>query len=211
MIQIKVFVFNVFSVNTLVLYDETKECVIIDPGCSTSNEQQELQEFITEHRLKPVHLLNTHYHIDHILGNKWVKETYQIVPEAHAAGQIFWGNKKMWSTIFHINEDDLIPAEKYLSEQEIIHFGNSSLQVIETPGHADGSLSFYSSTDHFVIVGDVLFLQSVGRSDLPTGNFDILKQQIQTKLFVLPDNTKVIPGHGPFTEIGFEKKSNPYL
>lgn len=211
MIHIKNFVFNVFSVNTLILYDETKECIIVDPGCSTHEEKQQLNFFISDNKLKPVHLINTHYHIDHIIGNSFIKETYNLEPEANHKGEIFWGNKKMWGSIFNINENDFIPTEKFLKEGDIIHFGNSELQVLETPGHADGSICLYSKQDGFVIVGDVLFLQSIGRTDLPTGDLETLKTSIYTKLFTLPDSTTVIPGHGPFTEIGFEKKNNPFL
>lgn len=211
MSEIKVFTFNAFSVNTLILFDETKECAIIDCGCSNKAEQRELIDFITENNLKPVRLLNTHYHIDHIIGNKFIKETYGISPEAHKDGEVFWDKRKMWTSVFGIAEQDLIKVENFLKEGDVVHFGNIELEVIETPGHAAGSISFYNKQENYVIVGDVLFLQSIGRTDLPTGNSDILIDQIYKKLFTLPDNTKIIPGHGPFSDIGFEKKNNPYL
>lgn len=211
MSKLKIFVFNSFSVNTIVIYDETKECIIIDAGCSNSSEEQILKDFISENNLKPTHLLNTHYHIDHIIGNKFITETYHLKPEAHREGKVFWGNGRMWGAIFGIKENDLIKAESFLQEGDVVKFGNTELQVIETPGHAAGSICFYNKTENYIIVGDLIFLQSVGRTDLPTGNFDLLQEQISQKIFTLPDSTKIIPGHGPFTDVGFEKKNNPFF
>lgn len=211
MSEIKVFTFNAFSVNTLVLYDETKECTIVDCGCSNIDEQQQLTRFITNNHLTPVHLLNTHYHVDHIIGNRFIKETYGLVPEAHQAGEVFWEKGRMWGAVFGVAESDMVKAEKYLKENDIVRFGTTELHVLETPGHAAGSLCFYNKKENYVIVGDVLFLQSIGRTDLPTGNHDLLIDQVVKKLFTLPEKTTVIPGHGPFTEIGFEKRNNPFF
>jgi glyoxylase-like metal-dependent hydrolase (beta-lactamase superfamily II) len=211
MTQIQIFQFNSYQVNTFVIWDDTKECVIIDPGCFSKEEHSALTRFIEENGLKPVHLLNTHYHIDHVLGNKFIKNHYNLPVEAHQAGSPFWEYGSVWAAGFGIKEDDLVAPDAYLKDGDEVKFGNSSLEVLYTPGHADGSICFYNEADNYVIVGDVLFHTSIGRTDLPTGDYDVLKQKITEKLFTLPDETVVYPGHGPKTTIGFEKMNNPYL
>jgi len=209
--MIQIFQFNDFQVNTFVIWDETKECIIIDPGCFSKTECAVLTDFIAKNGLQPVRLLNTHYHIDHILGNKYVKGHYRLQVEAHQTGYPFWTNGAIWAASFGVNEDDLVAPDVYLQDGEVIKFGHSSLKVLYTPGHADGSICFYNEDDKYVIVGDVLFYTSIGRTDLPTGNYDVLKQSIEDKLFTLPDNVTVYPGHGQKTTIGFEKMNNPFL
>ena len=211
MTKMRIFQFNSFQVNTFVIWDGTKECIIIDPGCLSEAERNVLTRFIADHQLRPTHLLNTHYHIDHILGNKYVKNHYHLSVEAHQAGDSFWKNASGWAANFGLNQDDLLAPDAYLKDGDEIKFGHSSLNVLYTPGHADGSICFYNKTDSYVIVGDVLFHTSIGRTDLPTGNYDVLKQSIMEKLFTLPDETVVYPGHGPKTTIGFEKENNPFL
>ena len=211
MTQIQIFQFNSFQVNTFVIWDDTKECVIIDAGCFSEAEYDVLTAFIAEHGLKPVRLLTTHYHIDHILGNKYLKDYYRLSVEAHQAGKPFWGDASIWAATFGVNQDDLVAPDAYLQDGDEVKFGNSSLKVLYTPGHADGSICFYNKNDRYVIAGDVLFHTSIGRTDLPTGNYDVLKQSIMEKLFTLPDDVTVYPGHGPKTTIGFEKVNNPFL
>ena len=206
-----IFQFNSFQVNTFVVWDETKECIIIDPGCLSEKECKVLTRFIAENHLQPVRLVNTHYHIDHILGNKFVKNYYRLPVEAHQAGKAFWDNASVWAANFGMNQDDLVAPDAYLQDGDEIKFGHSSLKVLYTPGHADGSICFYNKDENYVVVGDVLFHTSIGRTDLPTGNYDILRQSITEKLFTLPDETVVYPGHGPKTTIGFEKMHNPFL
>ena len=207
----QIFQFNSFQVNTFVIWDETKECIIIDPGCLSEAERNVLTRFIADHQLRPVRLLNTHYHIDHILGNKYVKNHYHLLVEAHQAGDSFWKNASGWAASFGLSQGDLVAPDAYLKDGDEVKFGHSSLKVLYTPGHADGSICFYNKNDGYVIVGDVLFHTSIGRTDLPTGNYDVLKQSIMEKLFTLPDETVVYPGHGPKTSIGFEKGNNPFL
>ena len=211
MTHIKIFQFNSFQVNTFVIWDDSKECVIIDPGCFPEAECNVLTGFIVENGLHPVRLLNTHYHIDHILGNKFLKNHYRLSVEAHQAGNPFWTNGEIWAATFGVNEDDLVAPDAYLQDGDVVKFGHSTLKVLYTPGHADGSICFYNENDRYVIVGDVLFHTSIGRTDLPTGNYDLLKQSITEKLFTLPDDVTVYPGHGPKTTIGFEKENNPFL
>jgi glyoxylase-like metal-dependent hydrolase (beta-lactamase superfamily II) len=211
MTQIQIFQFNSFQVNTFVIWDDTKECIIIDPGCFSKEEYKVLTAFIAEKSLKPVRLFNTHYHIDHIVGNKYIKNHYLLSVEAHQAGKSFWTNASVWAASFGINQDDLVAPDAYVQDGDEIKFGHSSLKVLYTPGHADGSVCFYNENDRYVIVGDVLFQTSIGRTDLPTGNYDVLKQNITEKLFTLPNDVTVYPGHGPKTTIGFEKVNNPFL
>ncbi len=211
MIQIKKFVFNPFQVNTYVLYDETKECVIIDPGCTNDVESLELMNFIKQKDLKPVRMLLTHTHIDHVIGVNMVEELLGISPEAHEAGIVFIDHSINTAATFGLDLDKNPEVTRFLTEGEEVTFGNSRLEILYTPGHADGSICFLSREDGFIIVGDVLFQMSIGRTDLPTGNYDLLKRNIFEKLFTLPDNTVVYSGHGPETNIGFEKNNNPFL
>jgi glyoxylase-like metal-dependent hydrolase (beta-lactamase superfamily II) len=211
MIHIRRFPFNPFQVNTYILWDETKECAIIDPGCYGQEEQDILTGFIRDNGLKPVRLINTHCHIDHIAGLAFVSREYGLKPEAHPDGTGFIRHAEKAGFIYGFDQLETIDPELPLNEGQVIKFGSSELHVIETPGHADGSVCFISHTDKFVITGDVLFAQSIGRSDLPTGDYDLLMKNIREKLLTLPGDYKVYPGHGPETTIGYEAYSNPFL
>lgn len=211
MIQVKKFVFNSFQVNTYLLYDETRECVIVDAACSEPEEEIELSNFIAFHNLRPVRLLSTHSHIDHVLGNAFVSLRYGLKLEAHADSARYLKDAPTYAATFGLRLSAVQMPEVYLTDNQLISFGNSSLKVFETPGHAAGSVCFYNEEVPFVIVGDVLFYQSIGRTDLPGGNYDVLKNSIWGKLFVLPDQTLVYPGHGPETTIGSEKVDNPFV
>lgn len=211
MIQIKKFAFNPFQTNTYLLYDETKECAIIDAACEDDYEKQTLMDFIEANGLKPVQLIYTHCHVDHVLGNSFVTEQYNLKPSVHPKGKLFWETTREFSSVFNVSISEPFHPGNFLEEGDTIKFGNSELQVIYTPGHADGSICLYSKEQNFLIAGDVLFQGSIGRTDLPTGNFDVLSESIKGKLFVLPDETVVYPGHGPETSIGFEKKNNPFV
>jgi hydroxyacylglutathione hydrolase len=211
MINIERFAFNPFQVNTYILWDDTKECAIIDPGCYGRAECEEISGFITEKGLKPVRLLNTHCHIDHIAGMSFISREYGLKPEAHPDGIHFIRHAEKTGFIYGFEKLETIDPQLPLKEGDIIRFGNSGLEVTETPGHADGSVCFISHTDKFVITGDVLFHQSIGRSDLPTGDYDLLIRNIRQKLLTLPPDYRVYPGHGPDTTIGYESYSNPFL
>jgi len=210
MISIKNFTFNSFEVNTYVLSDETKECIIIDSACYEDFEKKIFYDYIEDNKLKPVRLLNTHCHIDHILGNAFVLEKYKLTTEIHKDGLQLLNNMKSYGMMFGITLEDIPKPTVFIEENQVIRFGNSSVKALYLPGHADGSLAFYSE-EGFVVVGDVLFNGSIGRTDLPTGNHELLINNIKNKLFVLPDNTKVYCGHGPETTIGSEKGHNPYF
>lgn len=209
--QIKRFVFNPFQVNTYLLFDETGECAIIDPACSLPAEQQALSNFIQQHQLKPVRLLLTHTHIDHILGVAWAMQTFGLEASAHPDSELYLRNAVDQAELFGLRLSGTFEPQLGLSEDEEVSFGNTQLKVLHTPGHALGSVCFYHQPSASLFAGDVLFHQSIGRTDLPGGDYDVLKNNIWRKLFVLPDNTVVYPGHGPETTIGTEKVSNPFV
>ena len=211
MIQVKPFTCNPYQENTYLLYDETLECVIIDPGMYTGEEQNTVLKFIAENKLKPVLLLNTHCHIDHVLGNKFVYDTYGLFPQFHHNELPVLTAIAGYAPQMGIRYEVSPLPEIYLEESGEVKFGNSVLELIFAPGHSPAHLCFYSKNDQFLIGGDVLFYQSIGRTDLPGGNHAQLIQNISEKLFTLPDDCKVYPGHGPATSIGFEKVNNPFL
>lgn len=211
MISIHRFPFNDFQVNTFVVYDETKECVIFDPGMYYENERDEFVNFISSKGLKPVLLVNTHAHIDHIIANDFIANKYNIKLAAHKESVDFLKHAKEYGQNFGIQLDQIKSIDVFIDEGAPLTFGHSKLQVFYTPGHADGSLCFYDKVGEFVITGDVLFFQSIGRTDLPTGNYDLLQESIWEKLFTLPEKTTVYPGHGPETTIGYEKLHNPFV
>lgn len=212
MIQIKKFTFNPFQENTYVLFDETGECVIIDPGCYEKHEEDELTHFIAQNNLKPVRLLNTHCHIDHILGNQFVAKTYDLGLEIHQEDLVTLKSVVNYAHLygFHNYKESPDPS-RFIEEGELIAFGNSTLKVIFGPGHAPGHIAFFSENDGFVINGDILFAGSFGRVDLPGGSMEVLRSTIMEKMFKLPEETIVYCGHGPETTIGKEKVSNMIL
>ena len=211
MITIKNFVFNTFMVNTFLLFDETREAIIVDAACSDEREEEHLENFLETNSLKLVRNINTHCHIDHILGNSFIENRYGIRPEYHPASEQFLIRAKEIGESYGCRIDRVPNASRFLEDGEMIQWGDSSLKVIYTPGHADGSCSLYNQEQGFVLTGDVLFRDSIGRTDFPTGNFDLLIKSIREKLFTLPDDTEVYPGHGPETEIGYEKLNNPFI
>ncbi len=211
MITIEKFVFNAFQENTFLLYDETKECIIIDPGCYEEHEKNHLQDFISSNGLKPVKQIYTHCHVDHILGNNFIIETYGLKPEIHEAGLQFLLRGHEQGRIYGFQMEENATTDLFIKEGDIVKFGNSELKVVYTPGHADGSICFINDDQKFVITGDVLFRDSIGRTDFPTGDFDVLMQSIHEKLFTLEDDFTVYCGHGPETSIGYEKVNNPFI
>ena len=211
MLTVKSFTFNPVEENTYVLYNEQKECCIIDPGCYFPEERDRLKTDIEKTGLKPVLLLNTHCHLDHVFGNKFVYDTWglslHIHPNEKAVLDFAPQSGQMWQLPFDQYKGPLV----YLKEGETIKIGQEILEILFTPGHSPGSVSFYHEAGQFVIGGDVLFNGSIGRTDLPGGDFDTLINSIQTRLFTLPDDTKVYSGHGPVTTTGMEKMNNPYV
>lgn len=212
MITIKSFEVNYFSENTYLLYDETKEAVLIDCGCLRKEEQKELGDFIAENELTLRRYLCTHLHLDHIFGSEFVFDTYGLSPEAHKADVEGLPTPDEQAKLFGLPmRMRNIPVKKYLVNGEIITFGKSELTVLSVPGHSPGGVAFYNKKNGFVIVGDSLFAGSIGRTDLWGGNQEVLIAAIHDKLLALPDDTVVYPGHGPETRIIDEKLNNIYL
>jgi glyoxylase-like metal-dependent hydrolase (beta-lactamase superfamily II) len=211
MISVQSFTANPYQENCYVLFDESNECIIIDPGAYTSQEQNELSRFIESQQLKPVRLLNTHCHIDHVLGNAFVHSLYGLLPEFHSLELELLHAIPSYAPQMGIRYELSPLPETFLSESGKIAFGQSELELIFAPGHSPGHLCFYSPANNFLIGGDVLFYQSIGRTDLQGGNHQQLLDTIKHKLFNLPTDCVVYPGHGPSTQIGFEKAHNPFL
>ena len=210
--KIKKFEFNMFPVNCYVLSDETGEAAIIDAGCFYDEEKQMLKQYIEAHGLKVKRLLNTHLHLDHIFGNPFILREYGLKAEANQADE-FWLEQApahARSFGFQIPEKPA-PLGKYICDGDSITFGNTTLEAIHVPGHSPGSIVFYNKVDGCLFSGDVLFQGSIGRADLTGGNFDELRECICSRLFVLPPETIVHPGHGPSTTIGEEKANNPFF
>ncbi|MBL7828109.1 MAG: MBL fold metallo-hydrolase [Saprospiraceae bacterium] len=212
MTQIQAFEFNPFAENTYVVWDETRECVIFDPGCYFKEEEVLLRNFIEEHQLKPVRLINTHCHLDHVFGNQFVSKTWGLDLEIHEGELPVLERFTVVCQTYNIPINAPQPAAtRFLNEGQWVEFGHSRLEVLFTPGHSPASISFYCKESGFLVAGDVLFLESIGRTDLPGGDFDTLINSIRTKLFVLPGETLVYPGHGPATTIRHEMEYNPFL
>ena len=210
--QIQVFTFNQFFENTIIVFDKTKECVIIDPGCYTISEKDTLQKYISINNLVPVKLINTHCHIDHILGNNFIAKTYDLELEMNANDMELIKSSNEIAQLYGFTDYEMSPLpKKFLNEGDTLEFGNSQFKVLFTPGHAPGHISLYSEKDGLLISGDVLFNNSIGRTDLPGGNYDLLIESIKNKILTLNDNTIVYCGHGPSTTIGNERLNNPFL
>lgn len=211
MLNVKAFVFNPIQENTYVLHNDSGEAAIIDPGCYFPEEQDELKGYITQMGLKPVLLLNTHCHLDHVFGNKFVAETWGLTLHLHPNEETLLAYAPTSGLMYNIPFDNYKGDFVFLKEGEKIRLGADELDILFTPGHSPGSVSFYNREQGFVIGGDVLFRGSIGRSDLPGGDHDTLIESIRTQLLVLPDETKVYSGHGPVTTVGEERESNPWL
>lgn len=211
MLQVKTFLFNPVEENTYVLFNEKKECVIIDPGCYFDDEKETLKSFIDTNNLLPKLLLNTHCHLDHVFGNKFVAEIYGLPLHLHKQEEAMLQMAPASGLMFNLPFDNYKGQFIYLEEGDTINLGEDRLDVVFTPGHSPGSISFYCASQHFIIDGDVLFERSIGRTDLPGGDHQTLINSIKQKLFVLPDNVIIHPGHGNKTTVGYEKKYNPYL
>lgn len=212
MAQVKYFTFSPFSENTYILYDATKECIIIDPGCYTDDERKKLSNFIQKNNLKPVRLINTHCHIDHVFGNKYVAEKYDLALEIHKGEIPVLESVAMAADMYGIPNVQPSPEPSvFLEKGDIITFGETELEVLFTPGHSPASISFYCKESNFIIGGDVLFQRSIGRTDLPGGNYNTLMESIKNNFLTLPDSTLIYSGHGPVTAVGPERKTNPFI
>jgi len=210
-LNVRIFHFNMIQVNTLVCYDDTKNGVIVDPGMSSKEEQQMLLDFITKENITVKYVLNTHPHIDHIAGNEYCVKQFNAQLVAHEAGMVIYKMAPKHATLYGFKNTDFPEPDYFINDNETLHFGNQIWKTIYTPGHADGSICLFDEKNRFLIVGDVLFAGSIGRTDLPTGNFNTLIQNIKDKLLTLGDDVLVIPGHAETTTIGNEKNNNPYF
>ena len=211
MFLIKVLTFNAVQEKTYVLYNKSQECMIIDPGCYSEDEKHILQSFINDNGLRPAMLLNTHCHLDHVFGNKFIAEEYGLTLQIHKNEEAVLQMAPASGLMFNLPFDNYKGELIFLKEGDVISLREDFLQVIEAPGHSPGSICFYCEKQKFVIGGDVLFYQSIGRTDLPGGSHESLIKNIKEKLFVLPGEVEVYPGHGPATTIREEIKYNPYL
>jgi glyoxylase-like metal-dependent hydrolase (beta-lactamase superfamily II) len=211
MLHLKEMTFNPFQENTYIVYNDQKEAIIFDPGCSNQHEREELISFIKSNKLIPKRLINTHCHIDHVLGNRFVAHQYDLKLEAHQNEKSVLGSCKVVSQMYGIPYEESPMIHSFISEGDSIALGDDVFEVFLCPGHSPGSLCFYNKDAAMLIGGDVLFMGSIGRTDLPGGDYNTLISSIKNKLFKLPDNTSVHSGHGPATNIGKEKRSNPFL
>ena len=210
--EVKGFTFNEFLENTYVLWDESShECAIVDPGMSDHREENELTTFINDNSLNVKFLINTHCHVDHILGVTFVKSNYNPVYLIPEKDLVLLENAETQAQMFGINVNTLPEPDKFLSENEKLILGNESITNLFTPGHTPGEFCLYTETSKFCITGDVLFKESIGRTDLFGGDYDTIINSIRTKLFPLPDEVVIYPGHGEESTIGYEKQYNPFL
>lgn len=205
------FQFNVFAENTYILYNEANEAAIIDPGCSTPEECRQVADFIQSENLQPVLLLNTHCHVDHILGNHFVYSEYGLAPIIHKNELFLLDKLTEIANFYGIDAISSPEPLRFIEEHEKITLGDITLEVIYAPGHSPGSVCFYNADEKKLWGGDVLFRESIGRTDLPGGDYDTLENNILAKLFILPDEVEVFPGHGIPTTIGHEKRYNPFV
>ncbi|MDA3878794.1 MAG: MBL fold metallo-hydrolase [Prolixibacteraceae bacterium] len=209
--KIKIFAFNPLQENTFVLYDETGECAIVDPGCFNDEEFEQVDSFIKDNDLHPVKLINTHCHFDHIFGVNRCRNSYDLQWEAHPDDAFLVASAPSQAAMFGMNLGPVDAAEKPLYEGDVAEFGNTRLQLLHVPGHSPGSICFYHAESGAMLAGDVLFRGSIGRTDLPQGDYDTLISGIKKKILTLPGDVKVYPGHGPVTTIAEEKVENPFL
>ena len=211
MIYIECLTFGPFQENTYIVFNDNNEAIIFDPGCNNSQERELLSSLIERKKLQVVKLVNTHCHIDHVLGNKYVADKYGVSLEAHELEKTVLDSCEMVSSMYGIPYEKSPSIKTWINEGDNFSLGKEQFEVLLCPGHSPGSICFYHADSKSCIGGDVLFQNSIGRTDLPGGDYNTLISSIKNKLFLLPDDTRVYSGHGPSTTIGFEKKTNPFL
>ena len=211
MFTISCFTFNPIAENSYVLSNGAKDSIIIDPGCYFPNERERIADYITQNGLLPKYLLNTHCHLDHVFGNSFIHQTYDLDLYVHSNEKVVLENAPMAGLLWNLPFENYKGPLHFLRENETIGLGEDALKVLFTPGHSPGHVCFYSAKQHFVIGGDALFKMSIGRTDLPGGDYPTLINSIRSKLLALPDETVVYSGHGESTTIGFERRNNPFL
>ncbi|MCE5206473.1 MAG: MBL fold metallo-hydrolase [Porphyromonadaceae bacterium] len=212
--KIKTFEFNPLGVNTYVLSDETKECVVIDAACFYADEWEILLNYILDHDFVVKHLINTHLHFDHLFGVNRMAAQFGLSLSCHQADEFLLEDIPVQMHLFglpNVNNNYRPDIGRFLQEGDQLTFGNQMLEVIHLPGHSPGSVVFHNRAENVLFSGDVLFHSGIGRTDLAGGDFNTLVEGIKTKLFTLPAETRVYPGHGPSTAIGQEKADNPFV
>lgn len=212
MLQLQSFTFNPFAENSYIVWDEQSlACAIFDPGCSNYQEEKVLSEFIEEHKLNPILLINTHCHIDHVLGNKFISDTYNLPLHAHSLekSMIEWAHQA--SLLYQIPYTPSPEIGVFLDDKQELKIGNQSMTIRFTPGHSPGHLTFVSPEAKWALVGDVIFNRSIGRTDLPQGDFETLSHSIKSQIYTLPDTCILYNGHGDPTDVGSEKLYNPFV
>lgn len=211
MIQVKTFVFNPFSENTYVIYDDTRQAIILDPGCYFPEEQHTITRFIADNKLKPQYIANTHGHIDHILGMNFLKSHYGIPVIMHPEDLGILKSGRAFGNMLGIQTEEPEEPDRWIKASEKLEFGHDFFHVYHVPGHSPGSIALYNENHNLVFAGDVLFKRAIGRTDLPGGNHQQLINSIKDQLLKLNNDTMVYPGHGETTTIGEEKDENPFL
>jgi glyoxylase-like metal-dependent hydrolase (beta-lactamase superfamily II) len=211
MIKIEKFIFNDFQVNTYLLSDETKECLVVDPGCFTAEERNNLIQYCGKNKLKPVKIINTHCHVDHVLGNSFIYRNYNIPTAAHKDDKYLLDGVVEYGQMFGFAVERPPDINEYLADNSTVKFGKSELSILHVPGHSRGSIALYSPEQKFIIAGDVLFNGGIGRADLPGGSYDTLINSIKSRILTLPGDVVVYPGHGESTTVKAETETNPFL
>lgn len=211
MIKVEKFVVGPLGENSYILSDESGECIFIDPGFYYKEEYEEIIDYISENKLKPINISNTHCHFDHIMGVEFIREKYNIPFQAHKADEFLIDRSVNQAKAFGFEMKQVTSLNNFIDEDDTIKLGDTELKIYHVPGHSPGHVVFYHEESKILVAGDVLFYGSIGRTDLPGGNYQTLISGIKEKLFILPDDTKVYSGHGPETTIGFEKENNPFL
>ena len=209
--DIKSFVFNAFYENTYLLSSPNLETLIVDPGCYEDFEKKELTDFVKVNKLNPIAIINTHCHIDHVLGNDYLKKLYDIPLWIPATEKTLLKSVSTYAPTMGIQNYQEAQPDKLLSEKDVIDFGSEKLEILYAPGHSEGHLMFYHAADKLLMAGDVIFRGSIGRTDLPGGDFKTLEESIKNQVYTLPDAVEIYPGHGPRTTVGHEKKNNPFV
>lgn len=209
--EIKVIPFNTFQVNTYFIFDKAKNLIVVDPGCSSHKEREDIQHFIKSQNLTLRYIFLTHGHIDHVIGAGFLQQTFQAPIVAHPEITQFLENMTDWAALFGFEQPIQPKIDIYVEDESTLKLQNEQFRILYTPGHADGSICLVLDGEKFVVVGDLLFRESIGRTDLPTGDFHTLIQSIKNKIYTLDDDYTIYPGHGPSTTIAHEKKFNPFL
>lgn len=209
--KIQSFVFNPFYENTYIISDDEGISFVVDPGCYEEHEREEISDYIETNKLHIVGVYNTHCHIDHVLGNYFIKSKYSVPVHIPVDEQEVLRSVAVYAPSWGITGFDDHQADKLIPNEGIIEIGQLSFEIIHSPGHSPGHLAYYHRDSNVVIAGDIIFRDSIGRTDLPGGNHEQLLQNIRTKIFTLPDETKIYSGHGPSTTVAYERANNPFF